>query len=71
MGKTAKEIVGNADEIVGEMNKALADEWLAYMQYTFASKIVKAPVVIKELERIAKEDNQAGRYSYSGSKAVL
>ena len=56
MGKTAKEIVGNADEIVGEMNKALADEWLAYMQYTFASKIVKAPVVIKELERIAKEE---------------
>ena len=56
MGKTAKEIVENADKVVEELNKALADEWLAYMQYTFAAKILKAPVVIKELERIAKEE---------------
>lgn len=56
MGKTAKEIVGKADEIVEELNKALADEWLAYMQYTFAAKILKAPDVIGALEDTAKEE---------------
>lgn len=56
MGKTAKEIVENADEIVEELNKALADEWLAYMQYTFSAKMVKAPIAAKELGRIAKEE---------------
>jgi bacterioferritin len=56
MGKTAKEIVGNAGEIVEELNKALADEWLAYMQYTFAAKVVKAPIVIAALEDTAKEE---------------
>ena len=56
MGKTAKEIVEKADEIVEELNKALADEWLAYMQYTFAAKILKVPEVIGALESTAKEE---------------
>ncbi len=57
MGKTAKEIVGEkVGEIVGELNKALADEWLAYMQYISASRLVSAPQVIKEFEAIAKEE---------------
>jgi len=34
----------------------LADEWLAYMQYTFASKIVKAPEVPELLESVAKDE---------------
>jgi bacterioferritin len=56
MGKVAREIVGNADEIVEELNKALADEWLAYMQYLFAASIVKVPAVERELKDIAKEE---------------
>lgn len=56
MGKTAREIVSNVDEVVAEMNKALADEWLAYMQYVFAANIVKAPMAIAELKDVAKEE---------------
>lgn len=60
MGKTAREIVKlDVNEVVAELNKALADEWLAYMQYTNAAKIVNGrmfPMAVKELEDIAKEE---------------
>jgi bacterioferritin len=56
MGKVAREIVKNADEIVERLNKALADEWLAYMQYLFAASIVPVPAVERELKDIAKEE---------------
>ena len=57
MGKATKEIVeGNVDEIVEELNKALADEWLAYMQYLFAANLMKDPNVVKELQAIAKDE---------------
>ncbi len=60
MGKTAKEIAKvNVDELVEELNKALADEWLAYLQYLNSAKIVNGrmfPVVVKELEGIAAEE---------------
>lgn len=56
MGKTAKSIVGNADEIVVELNKALADEWLAYMQYNFAANLVPLPPVEGALKEVAKDE---------------
>ncbi|MEM2947971.1 MAG: ferritin-like domain-containing protein [Candidatus Anstonellales archaeon] len=60
MGKKAHEIVGNlADKVVAELNKALADEWLAYLQYWNSAKIIKgkmAAIAAKELEEIAKEE---------------
>ncbi len=62
MGKTAKEIAKvKVGELVEELNKALADEWLAYMQYVNAAKIVNGrmfPMVVKELEDIAKEEQE-------------
>jgi len=80
MGSTAKEIVKvNVDELVEELNKALADEWLAYMQYTNAAKIVNGkmfPVVTKELEAIAKDelehaDELVGRIIQLGGKPIV
>ncbi|MFP3949508.1 MAG: ferritin-like domain-containing protein [Candidatus Micrarchaeia archaeon] len=57
MGKTAKELVGEkAEEVIAELNKALADEWLAYVQYLMAASIVKHPNAAKELEDVAKEE---------------
>jgi len=60
MGKTAKEIVElDVNEVVEELNKALADEWLAYFQYLNGAKIVNGrmfPVVVKELQAIAAEE---------------
>lgn len=60
MGTKAREIVGNdADEIIELLNRALADEWLAYYQYWVGSKIVKGPMrpnVQKELVEHANEE---------------
>lgn len=56
MGKAAKKLVENVDEVVEELNKALADEWLAYMQYTFAANLVKVPPVEAKLKAVAKEE---------------
>ena len=56
MGKVAKQIVENADEVVEQLNKALADEWLAYMQYNFAANLVPVPAVEGALKEVAKEE---------------
>jgi bacterioferritin len=60
MGKKAKEIVGmNTDELITLLNRALADEWLAYYQYWVGAKVAKGPMrpdVQKELEEHANEE---------------
>jgi bacterioferritin len=56
MGKMARKIVENADAIIEELNKALADEWLAYMQYLSAATLVNAPPVEGALKEVAKEE---------------
>lgn len=53
MGKRGTEIIkGDVNEIIEMLNKAYADEWLAYYQYWIGAKIVKGPMkdaVIAEL----------------------
>ena len=45
MGTKGRSIVGmDVDELLGMLNKALADEWLAYYQYWLGAKIVKGPM---------------------------
>ncbi len=45
MGTKGREIVGmNVDELLTMLNKAFADEWLAYYQYWLGAKIVKGPM---------------------------
>ncbi|MGV8163107.1 MAG: ferritin-like domain-containing protein [Candidatus Nanoarchaeia archaeon] len=60
MGLRAREIVGkDADEMIDSMNKALADEWLAYYQYWVGSLVVKGPMrpnVQAELKEHAEEE---------------
>lgn len=60
MGQKGKEIVKmNVDELISILNKALADEWLAYYQYWIGAKIVKGPMkdaVISELNLHATEE---------------
>ncbi|NMC41325.1 MAG: ferritin, partial [Bacteroidales bacterium] len=34
----------NVDELINLLNKALADEWLAYYQYWIGAKVVKGPM---------------------------
>lgn len=60
MGTRGREIVGmDVNEIIKELNKALADEWLAYYQYWIGAKVAKGPMrgaVVAELEEHAGEE---------------
>jgi bacterioferritin len=49
----------DVDKLIDLLNKALADEWLAYYQYWIGAKVVKGPMkdaVISELELHATEE---------------
>jgi bacterioferritin len=60
MGQKGREIVKmDVDQLINLLNKALADEWLAYYQYWTGAKVVKGPMkdaVIAELELHATEE---------------
>jgi bacterioferritin len=60
MGTKAQEILGmDAGKLIEQLNKALADEWLAYYQYWIGAKVAKGPMrgaVALELEEHATEE---------------
>ncbi|MFQ6085167.1 MAG: ferritin-like domain-containing protein [Candidatus Bathyarchaeia archaeon] len=46
-------------ELIEELNKAYADEWIAYFYYTWAAEVasgINPPAVVSDLERIAKDE---------------
>ncbi|MBN1486863.1 MAG: ferritin [Anaerolineae bacterium] len=60
MGTKGREIVGmDVEKLLELLNKAFADEWLAYYQYWVGAKVVQGPmrgVVAGELEEHAAEE---------------
>ena len=65
MGTKGIQIIGmDVAKLIEELNKALADEWLAYYQYWLGAKVVKGPMreaVVAELtEHAADELRHAG-----------
>lgn len=60
MGTKGREIVGvNTEKVLTLLNKAFADEWLAYYQYWLGAKIAKGPMkeaVIAELLQHATDE---------------
>lgn len=60
MGTKGAEIVGmDVKELIELLNKALADEWLAYYQYWAGAYVVKGPMrpnVEEEMREHAKEE---------------
>ncbi len=60
MGQKGRSIVKmDVEELIGLLNKALSDEWLAYYQYWIGAKVVKGPMkdaVIAELNLHATEE---------------
>jgi bacterioferritin len=60
MGTRGIEIVDmNVNELIKILNRAFADEWLAYYQYWLGAKVVKGPMkeaVIAELEEHAADE---------------
>jgi bacterioferritin len=60
MGTKGRKIVGmDVSSLVEELNKAFADEWLAYYQYWVGAKVTEGPArgaVAAELEEHATEE---------------
>ena len=60
MGTLGKKIVGaDVDELLKMLNKAFADEWLAYYQYWIGARVAVGRmrgIVAEELEEHAKEE---------------
>ena len=60
MGTRSREIVGlDVDELIKLLNKAFADEWLAYYQYWIGAQVVKGPMreaTVTELLQHATEE---------------
>lgn len=60
MGKKATEIVKlDVEKLIALLNKALADEWLAYYQYWIGAKVAKGPMrpaIAAELAQHASEE---------------
>ena len=60
MGTLARSLVGeDADQLIELLNRALADEWLAYYQYLTGAKVAAGPMrgaVAVELEEHATEE---------------
>jgi len=60
MGTKGREIVGaHVDAVLGLLNKAFADEWLAYYQYWLGAKVAKGPMkeaVMAELTQHAADE---------------
>ncbi len=60
MGTKGREIVGsNIEKVIDLLNRAFADEWLAYYQYWLGAKIVAGPMkdaVIAELMQHAQDE---------------
>lgn len=60
MGTKGRSIIGlEVDELLTLLNKAFADEWLAYYQYWVGAKVAKGPMkdaIIAELLQHATEE---------------
>jgi bacterioferritin len=80
MGTKGRSIVGmDVDELLAILNRAFADEWLAYYQYWLGAKVVKGPMkdaVASELllhatEELAHADLLAARIIQLGGTPLL
>jgi len=80
MGKKGRELIGmDVDELIVALNKAFADEWLAYVQYWIGAKIAVGPMrasVAAELlehagEELAHADLVAERIIQLGGSPLL
>ncbi|MEM3507388.1 MAG: ferritin-like domain-containing protein [Candidatus Bathyarchaeia archaeon] len=62
MGKKGREIVKvNVEELITDLNKAYADEWIAYFYYKWAASVatgINAPNIVSELKKIADEEKE-------------
>ena len=64
MGKKAKEIVKiDVKKLIDLLNKALADEWLAYYQYWVGAKIVNGNLAQEAIKELVQHANDEKRHA--------
>jgi bacterioferritin len=64
MGTKGREIVGmDVDGLIEKLNKALADEWLAYYQYWVGALIAKGPARSGVAEELVEHANDELRHA--------
>jgi bacterioferritin len=80
MGTKGREILGmDAELVIAQLNKAFADEWLAYYQYWIGAKVVQGPMkenLITELiehatDELRHADLVANRILQLGGTPIL
>lgn len=80
MGTKGREIVGmDVEELLSILNRAFADEWLAYYQYWMGAKLVKGPMkdavaselLIHATEELMHADSLAMRIIQLGGTPLL
>lgn len=64
MGSRGREIVGmDVEELLSLLNKAFADEWLAYYQYWLGAKVAKGPMKEAVMAELVEHANDELRHA--------
>ena len=72
MGTKGREIIGmNVDELIGHLNRAFADEWLAYYQYWIGAKVVKGPMKENLIAELIEHANDELRHADMVANRIL
>jgi len=72
MGTKGVEILDlDVDELIELLNKALADEWLAYYQYWVGAKVIKGPMREAAAAELIEHANDELRHADMVSNRIL
>jgi bacterioferritin len=72
MGSKGREIVGmDVEELLSLLNKAFADEWLAYYQYWLGAKVAKGPMKEAVMAELIEHANDELRHADMLSNRIL
>ena len=72
MGSKGREIVGmDVEKLLSLLNKAFADEWLAYYQYWLGAKVAKGPMKEAVTAELIEHANDELRHADMLSNRIL
>ena len=72
MGTKGVEILGlDVNELIDLLNKALADEWLAYYQYWIGAKVIKGPMREAATAELIEHANDELRHADMVSNRII
>ena len=72
MGTKGRSIVGmDLDELIGLLNRAYADEWLAYYQYWLGAKLAKGPMKENLIVELLEHANDELRHADMVAERII